>query len=123
MVLPATERGTLSVVLFKRSRLPVLPRVTPTKLEVFGGWGEGVDDPIEAEAAVVYGQWADRLFLTVSCLFLLPALADLVLWVTSRSMATLLGPGLLLVLCLAYLYRRRRFRQAVRQSATAPARP
>ncbi|MGH9081154.1 MAG: hypothetical protein ACRDYE_13980 [Acidimicrobiales bacterium] len=98
----------------KRSSLPPLPQVTPTKLEVFGGWGEGVDDPIVAEAAVVYGQWADRLFLSVACLFLLPAFADLVLWAASRSLASLLGPGLLLVLCLAYLHRRRRFRHAIR---------
>jgi hypothetical protein len=89
--------------------------VNPTKLEVFGGWGEDLDDPILAEAAVVYGQWADRLFLTVACLFLLPALADLGLWVASRSAASLLGPGLMLVLCLAYLYRRRQFRQQVRR--------
>jgi hypothetical protein len=105
------------VRLLKRSSLPPLPRVKPTKLEVFGGWGEGVDDPAQAEAAVVYGQWADRLFLTFACLFLLPALADLVLWEASRSAASLLGPGFLLVLCLAYLYRRRRFRQAVRRDA------
>lgn len=105
------------MAVLKRANLPALPRVTPTRLEVFGGWGEGVDDPIEAEAAVVYGQWADRLFLTVAFLFLLPAAADLALWAASPSPASLLGPAPLLLLCLAYLYRRKRFRRQVRRSA------
>ncbi len=104
------------MAVFKRAGLPALPRVTPTRLETFGGWGEGVDDPMEAEAAVVYGQWADRLFLTVACLFLLPATADLVLWAASHSVASLLGPVPLLLLCLGYLYRRKRFRQQVGRS-------
>ncbi len=106
------------MAVLKRASLPALPRVTPTRLEVFGGWGVGVDDPVEAEAAVVYGQWADRLFLTVACLFLLPAAADLGLWAASHSLASLLGPVPLLILCLGYLYRRKRFRQQVRQSTT-----
>ncbi|HEV3280191.1 MAG TPA: hypothetical protein VG032_01175 [Acidimicrobiales bacterium] len=101
--------------LLRRSRLPSLPRVKPTKMEVFGGWGDDFEDPVKAEAAVVYGQWADRLFLSVACLFLLPALADLGLWAASRSVASLLGPGLMLILCMVYLYRRRRFRQQVRR--------
>jgi hypothetical protein len=84
-------------------------------MEVFGGWGDDFEDPVKAEAAVVYGQWADRLFLSVACLFLLPALADLGLWAASRSVASLLGPGLMLILCMVYLYRRRRFRQQVRR--------
>jgi hypothetical protein len=99
-----------------RSRqVPASPQVAPTKLEILGGWGNDVDDPIEAKAAVAYGQWADRLFLMVACLFFLPAAADLGLWAASRSMASLLGPALLLLLCLGYLYRRRRFRQQVQR--------
>lgn len=102
-----------------RSSLPPLPRVEPTRLEVFGGWGQGVEDPIEAEAAVTYGQWADRLFLTVACLFLLPATADLGLWAASRSVSSLIGPASVLLLCLAYLYRRKRFRQQVQRNNNA----
>lgn len=100
----------------RRSHLPPLARVTPTRLEVFGGWGEGVEDPAEAAAAVAYGQWADRLFLTVGCLFFLPGAADLVLWAGSRSFASLVGPISLLVLCSGYLFRRKRFRQELQRS-------
>ena len=105
----------------KRSRLPTLPRVQPTTLEVLGGWGEGVDDPADAEAAVVYGQWADLLYLKLAFLFLGAALADLVLWAASGSWLSLLGPSAVLTLCAGYLYRRRRFRTSVRQKATRVA--
>ena len=109
--------------LLKRSTLPPLPRVSPTTLEVLGGWGEGLEDPSDAEAAVVYGQWADLLYLKVACLFLCAALADLAAWAAGGSVASLLGPGSLLVVCLVYLDRRRRFRRTVRRSTYRAERP
>jgi hypothetical protein len=112
----------MPVPLLRRSNLPQLARVTPTRLEIFGGWGEGVDDPVEAEAAAAYGQWADRLFLTVGCLFFLPGAADLVLWASSRSLANLVGPISLLVLCSGYLLRRKRFRQQLQRSCAGLSR-
>jgi hypothetical protein len=81
----------------------------------FGGWSQGVEDPHEAEVATAYGQWADRLYLNLACLFVCVAVADLVMWAVSRSPASLLGPVSLLILCLAYLNKRRRFRRSVRQ--------
>lgn len=93
-----------------------LPRPGHTTLEAIGGWGEGLEDPGDAEAAVVYGQWADLLYMKVACLFLCAALADLALWAATGSVTSLLGPGSLLILCLMYLDRRRRFRRTVRRN-------
>lgn len=104
-----------------RSSPALPPGLTPTRLESLGGWGVGVEDPAQAEAAVVYGQWADRLFLTVACLFFVPGMADLGLWVASRSLSSLVGPASLLVLCSAYLYRRRRFRRHLERPAAPTA--
>ncbi len=112
-----------AVPLFKRSPMPELPRVSPTTLEVLGGWGEGLEDPSDAEAAVVYGQWADLLYLKVACLFLCAALADLAVWASGGSVASLLGPGSLVVVCLVYLERRRRFRRTVRGRMRRGGRP
>jgi hypothetical protein len=104
------------VSLIRRSSRP--PRLRPglTTLESIGGWGEGLEDPGDAEAAAVYGQWADLLYLKVACLFFCVALADLALWAANGSVANLLGPGSLLIVCMAYLNRRRRFRRAARRN-------
>jgi hypothetical protein len=111
------------VPLVKRSSLPRLPRIEPTTLELLGGWGEGFEDPGDAEAAVVYGQWADLLYIKIACLFGCAAVADLVVWAASGSVASLLGPGSVLILCMAYLYRRRRFRRRVRGGRSGAERP
>ena len=100
-----------------------LPRLGHTTLEAIGGWGEGLEDPGDAEAAVVYGQWADLLYMKVACLFLSAALADLALWAATGSVTSLLGPGSLLILCLMYLDRRRRFRRTVRRNTHGPSTP
>ncbi len=64
---------------------------------------------------MVYGQWADLLYLKLAGLFLCAALADLVLWAVEGSWPALMGPAVVLLLCLVYLYRRRRFRRSVQQ--------
>jgi Flp pilus assembly protein TadB len=91
------------------------PPENRARLAAFSGWSQGVEDPHEAEVATAYGRWADRLYLNLACLFVCVAVADLMTWAVNRSLASLLGPAALLILCLAYLNKRRRFRQSVRR--------
>jgi hypothetical protein len=86
-----------------------------TGLVALAGWDQGAEDPHQAEVAIAYGQWADRLYLNLAFIFLCVAVADLTTWANSRSLVSLLGPASLLVLCLAYLGKRRRFRRSLRQ--------
>jgi hypothetical protein len=64
--------------------------------------------------ANAYGQWADRLYLCLAALFLPGAVGDFIVWVATGSLVSLLGPTMLLGLCIAYLNLRRRFRRSVR---------
>jgi hypothetical protein len=100
------------VTILRSSSIWSQPQDWRTGLVVARGWGQDMDDPGDAQVANAYGQWADRLFLCIAFLFLPGAVGDFVLWVTSRSLMTLLGPATLLVLCVAYLELRRRFRRS-----------
>jgi hypothetical protein len=78
------------------------------------GWDQGAGAPEDAQVANAYGQWADRLYLCLAVLFLPGAVGDFFIWVGTGSLISLLGPAMLLGLCIAYLNLRRRFRRSVR---------
>jgi hypothetical protein len=54
------------------------------------------------------------VYLCLAALFLPGAIGDFFLWVDTGSLISLLGPAMLLGLCIAYLNLRRRFRRSVR---------
>jgi hypothetical protein len=85
-----------------------------TRLVMARGWHQGVEDPDAAQVANAYGQWVDRLYLSIACLFLPGAVGDFIVWLTARSVMSLLGPITLLGVCVAYLDQRRRFRRSLR---------